>query len=54
MNRINISTTAAEKIIKHLQKYLIEKENFNVYISDKNMKEITELIDYICNKINEL
>lgn len=54
MNRINISTKAAEKIIKHLQNYLIEQENFNVYISDKNMDEITNLIDYIYNKLNQL
>lgn len=52
MNKIKISTVAAEKIIKHLQKYLIEQENFNVYISDKDMDEITNLIDYMWNKIN--
>lgn len=54
MNKINISTVAAEKIIKHLQNYLIEQENFNVYISDKNMDEINDLIDYIWNKVNAL
>lgn len=54
MNKITIATIAAERIIKHLQNYLIEQENFNVYISDKNMKEINDLIDYIWNKVNEL
>lgn len=54
MNKITIATIAAEKIIKHLQNYLIEQENFNVNISDKNMEEINDLIDYIWNKVNEL
>ena len=54
MTKINISTRAAEKIIRHLQNYLIEQEKFNVYISDKNMEEISELIDYIWIKITQL
>nr|CAI9750910.1 hypothetical protein GSWITJQO_GSWITJQO_CDS_0003 [Microvirus sp.]CAI9752499.1 hypothetical protein XTAFSSYH_XTAFSSYH_CDS_0003 [Microvirus sp.] len=50
-NKINIATAAAEDIIKYLQKYLIEEENFNVYLSDKDMNKINNLINYIWEKL---
>ena len=54
MNKINISAEAAYKIIRQLQKYLIEEEKLNVYISDKNMEEINNLINYLWKKIDQL
>lgn len=53
MTKISISILTAEKIIRHLQRYLIEEENLNVYISDPNMEEINNLIDYLWKKIDQ-
>lgn len=54
MNKITIATAAAEDVIKYLQKYLTEEENFYVYLSDKDMNKINNLINYIWDKINAL
>ena len=54
MNKISIATAAAEDVIKYLQNYLIEEENFNVYLSDKDMYKINNLINYIWDKLNQL
>lgn len=54
MNMIKISAVAAEKIIRQLQRYLIEEENLNVFISESNMAEIETLIDYLYKKIDQL
>lgn len=54
MNKIKIATEAAEDTIKYLQRYLIEQENFNVYISEKDMAKIENLITYLWKKTNNL
>ena len=51
---IKISAVAAEKIIRQLQRYLIEEEKLNVFISESNMAEINNLINYLWQKIDQL
>lgn len=54
MNKITISAEAAYKIIRQLQRYLIEEENLKVFISDANMAEIETIINYLWKKIDQL
>jgi hypothetical protein len=54
MNKNKIATEAAEDAIKYLQRYLKEQENFNIYISNKGMEKIENLIKYLWEKTNDL